>query len=140
MQDAERADQWIELGSLAETAAPQKRPAAVYLAYETTVRLYDRDFRAIVVHSSAHDKRRHKRIDRLLAKKRKELDALCKKIRSSTYFCLADAQVAADKLQAASVGSYHKKEEKIIKIGQKLVWKIRSGVPIHNDLSVIPAS
>jgi hypothetical protein len=43
------------------------------------VTLYDREYRAIVVHSSAHDKRRHKRIDRLLDKKRNELEALCQK-------------------------------------------------------------
>jgi transposase len=86
------ADDWVDLGSLTETTPPQKRPAAVYRAYETTVRLYEQDYRAIVVHSSAHDKRRHKRIDRVLAKKRKELDALCKKIRSTSYFCRADAE------------------------------------------------
>jgi hypothetical protein len=83
IQEAVNADDWIDLGSLNETTPPQKRPAAVYQAYETTVRLYDRDYRAIVVHSSTHDKRRHKRIDRLLAKKRKDFDTLCKKIRST---------------------------------------------------------
>jgi transposase len=64
VQAAVNSDDWIELGSLAETTPPQKRSATVCRACETTVRLYDRDYRAIVVHSSAHDKRRHKRIDR----------------------------------------------------------------------------
>jgi transposase len=118
VQEAVQADQWIELGSLAETAAPEKRPAAVYRAYETTVRLHDHDYRAIVVHSSAHDKRRHKRIDRLLAKKRKELDALCKKICASTYYCRADGQAAVDKLQTASAGSYHKLDCSIEKVAK----------------------
>lgn len=53
IQKAVNAEDWIELGSLNETTPPQKRPAAVYRAYETTVRLYDRDYRGIVVHSSA---------------------------------------------------------------------------------------
>ena len=118
VQEAVNANDWIALGSLAETAPPQKRPAAVYRAYETTVNLYDKDYRAIVVHSSAHDKRRHKRIDRLLAQKRKELDALCKKIRSTSYFCRADAQAATDKLQGAAMGSYHKIECTIEKVAK----------------------
>lgn len=107
IEQAVASDAWTDLGSLAETVPPAKRPSAVYHAYETTVTLYERDYRAIVVHSSAHDKRRHKRIDRLLAKKHKELEALSKKIRAEAYYCRADAQAAADKLQAAAVGSYH---------------------------------
>lgn len=121
VQEAVSAHDWVDLGNLAQTTPPQKRPAAVYRAHEGTVRLYDRDYRAIVVHSSAHDKRRHKRIDRLLAKKRKDLDTLCKKIRSVTYFCRPDAVAAQDKLQAAAVGSYHKVDcaiEKVAKFGR----------------------
>jgi len=118
VQEAVNANDWIALGSLAETAPPKNRPAAVYRAYEATVNLYDKDYRAIVVHSSAHDKRRHKRIDRLLAQKRKALDTLCKKIRSISYFCRADAQVATDKLQRAATGSYHKIECTIEKVAK----------------------
>jgi hypothetical protein len=62
----------LTLGSMAEMVPPNKRPAAIYRAHETTVHLYNQNYRAIVVHSSVHDKRRHKRIDRLLAKKRKD--------------------------------------------------------------------
>ena len=118
VQEAVNANDWIALGSLAETVPPKNRPAAVYRAYEATVNLYDKDYRAIVVHSSAHDKRRHKRIDRLLAQKRKALDTLCKKIRSISYFCRADAQVATDKLQRAATGSYHKIECTIEKVAK----------------------
>jgi len=121
IEEAVEADDWIDLGSLAEMVPPKKRPSAVYQAYETTVTLYDQDYRAIVVHSSAHDKRRHKRIDRLLEKKRNELAALCKKIRSAAYYCRADARAAADKLHAAAVGSYHTCEcliEKVPKFGR----------------------
>ena len=127
VQKAVNANHWIALGSLAETAPPKKRPAAVYQTYETTVNLYDKDYRAIVVHSSAHDKRRHKRIDRLLAQKRKALDTLCKKIRSTSYFCRADAQAATDKLQGAATGSYHKIECTIEKVA-----KFSRGRPTKN--------
>jgi transposase len=132
-------DDWIELGSLAETTPPKKRPAAVYRAHETTVHLYDRDYRAIVIHSSAHDKRRHKRIDRLLAKKRKELDTLCKKIRSATYFCRADAEAAADKLQAAANGSYHKIDctiEKVAKFGRGRPVKDKPRTPVGYEYQI----
>ena len=132
VQKAVNANDWIALGSLAETAPPKKRPAAVYQTYETTVNLYDKDYRAIVVHSSAHDKRRHKRIDRLLAQKRKALDTLCKKIRSISYFCRADAQVATDKLQRAATGSYHKIEctiEKVAKFSRGRPTKDKPRMP-----------
>ena len=45
IQKAVDADDWAELGSLAEMVPPQKRPAAVYNAYETTVTLYGREYR-----------------------------------------------------------------------------------------------
>jgi hypothetical protein len=76
---------------------------------------------AIVIHSSAHDKRRHKRIDRLLAKKCKDLDTLCKKIRSTSNFCRADAEAAVEKLNAVAIGSYHNLDctiEKVAKFGR----------------------
>ena len=56
IQQAVEANAWIELGSLAETVPPKRRPAAVYKVYETTVNLYDQPYRAIVVHSSAHER------------------------------------------------------------------------------------
>ena len=64
ISDAVCADNWIELGKLNQTPSTEKRPAADYRGFETTVELYGQTYRAIVVHSSAHDKRRHKRIDK----------------------------------------------------------------------------
>ena len=66
--DAIRADQWEELGQLSRTKPTANRPAALYRVAETTVTLYDEAYRAVIVHSSAHDKRRHKKIERELAK------------------------------------------------------------------------
>jgi len=105
--EAVAADNWIEIGTLNQTPATAKRPAAYYQGFETTVELYERPYRAIVVHSSAHDKRRHKRIDRLLAQKRKKLESACKQLNAKVYFCRADAETAADKLYTAAAGSYH---------------------------------
>jgi transposase len=108
ISEAVTADNWIDFGQLNQTPATKKRPAAVYRGFETSVELYDETYRAIVVHSSAHDKRRHKRIDRLLEKKRKDLEAHCKKINSGPFYCQADAEAAAEKITKTAANSYHK--------------------------------
>ena len=107
IDDAVAAEDWICIGTLNETDDTQKRPAARYKAYETTVCLHGTDYRAVVFHSSAHDKRRHKRIDRMLAKKKKQLNEACKKALSSPFFCEPDARIAAEKLVAHAASGYH---------------------------------
>jgi len=104
IEEAVAQDQWKDIGTLNQTPSTLKRPAAFYRTFETTVKINKRTYRAIVVHSSAHDKRRHKRIDRRLKKEHKELTKICKKAMTTAYFCQADAQVAAQKL-CASAGS-----------------------------------
>jgi len=125
--EAVAADRWIDIGTLVETNPTEKRPAAYYRAFETTVTIQNKDYRATVVHSSAHDKRRHKRIDRLLAKKRKELEPICKDAISTPFFCRPDAQVAADKLRDAATGSYYRIQPEI-----KKVAKFGRGRPAKN--------
>ncbi len=116
--EAVAADNWIEIGTLNQTPATTKRPAAYYRGFETTVELYQRPYRAVVVHSSAHDKRRHKRIDRLLAQKRKKLEFVLKQLNANVYFCRADAETAVDKLNAAAAGSYHQLQCEINKVAK----------------------
>ncbi len=101
------ADDWIDIGPLAEEPSCSKRPTARYKAYESTVDLYGKTYRAIVVHSSAHDKRRHKRIDRLLKKDRDQFEKICKETTATAFFCRADAQAAAEKLTRSANTSYH---------------------------------
>jgi transposase len=98
IKEAVAQNQWEDIGRLNQTPATKKRPAAFYRAFETTVEINGRTYRAIVVHSSAHDKRRHKKIDRLLKKELKELTEICKKAKKTPYFCQADAQVAEKRL------------------------------------------
>ncbi|MCP3896159.1 MAG: hypothetical protein GY706_16245, partial [Bacteroides sp.] len=92
-----------------------------------------------------HDKRRHKRIDRLLAKKRNDLDSLCKKIRSETYSCRADAEAAEDKLHATTAGSYHKLDctiEKVAKYSRGRPAKGKPRIPVGYEyqlhLDIVP--
>jgi hypothetical protein len=70
--------------------------------------LYDETYRAIVVHSSAHDKRRHKRIDRLLGEKNaKILKLTVKRSTQVPFYCQADAEAAAEKITKTAANSYH---------------------------------
>lgn len=98
IRDAVQAEEWVDIGVLAETDDTQKRPAAHYKAFETTVALYGTLFRAIVIHSSAHDKRRHKKIDRVVNKNKKTLAQQIQKILAQPYYCEADARAAVEKL------------------------------------------
>ena len=108
------AEKWTDVGALAKTPATLKRPAARYRVYETTVSLYGTDYRAIVAHSSAHDKRRHKRIERLLEEKRSQLAAAVKDAVGTEFFCRADALQAAEQLAAQARGSYHRIQTEVV--------------------------
>jgi transposase len=110
VRQAVASDRWIDIGPLAEDRDRPKRPVARYRAYDGVVELYGKTYRAIVVHSSAHDKRRHKRIDRLLKQERKQLEADCKQATAAPYYCRADARAAGEKLIRKSEGSYHRLE------------------------------
>jgi transposase len=108
IRNAVEADGWIDVGPLAGEPSRPKRPTAHYKAYESSVELYGKTYRAIVVHSSAHDKRRHKRIDRLLKKDYKQLEQTCKKATATAFFCRADAEAACEKLVHTANTSYHR--------------------------------
>ena len=85
---------WTDLGRLAENAAGTARPCAIYKAFETSVVLYGKTYRAVVIHSSAHDKRRQKKLSKALAASAKELKTALGKLQK-VYFCEADARTAA---------------------------------------------
>lgn len=99
IKEAIAKDDWTSLGKLSETLETQNRPAAVYKSWETEITLHDRSFRAIVVHSSAHDKRRQKRIDRELESEYADLLKQAKVLAKQEFFCLADAEKAAADLR-----------------------------------------
>jgi transposase len=127
------ADQWTDVGALAQTPATGKRPAARYRVFETPVTLYGTAYRAIVVHSSAHDKRRHKRIERLLEQKRSLLAATVKDATGGEFFCRADALQAAEQLEAHARGSYHRIQTEVVelpKFGRGRPAKDRQRTPV----------
>lgn len=88
------ANEWTDLGRLSETATRGNRPCAEYKAFETTVTLYEKTYRAVVIHSSSHDKRRQKRYDKLVASSEKAIRDALKKM-PELYACEPDAKRAA---------------------------------------------
>jgi transposase len=113
IQSAVGANQWVEIGAIARTPATKNRPNASYRAHETTVTLYEKSYRAIVVHSSAHDKRRHKRLERELTASLKEARAMAAPLKKRLYSCRADAEQAAQELVARTT-QFHQLDIEII--------------------------
>jgi transposase len=102
IREAVAQNQWVDYGRLALGRPTPKRPGAYYRGYETTLTLYGRSYRAVVVHSSAHDRRRQKRLERRLAEERKAWTKRLQKEQKTLYFCRADAEVAAQALRNES--------------------------------------
>ena len=99
IKEAIAKDDWAHLGKLSETVETQNRPAAVYKSWETETVLHGRSYRIIVVHSSAHDKRRQKKIDRELEKEHTDLSKQVRALSKQEFFCQADAEKAAAELR-----------------------------------------
>lgn len=106
IQEAVVADCWNDLGQIAMTKPTRNRPAVIYRVYESKVKLYGKNYRAVVVHSSSHDRRRQKRIDRLLKEEKQTLARSFKEKCLKNYACLADAKAAAIAWSRQSA-SYH---------------------------------
>jgi transposase len=94
------ANKWQEIGVMATSKPTSKRPSASYQAYDSKVELYGKSYRAIVIHSSAHDKRRQKRIDKELAQARQTLaDVIAPRLKIA-FFCRADAEAELARINA----------------------------------------
>jgi len=98
IKEAVQKDAWEDAGVIAKTKPTAKRPAAYYKSYETEVTLYGKTYRAVVIHSSAHDRRRQKRIERKLVEEKKTLTGKCNEVTKPDYFCREDAEAAANRL------------------------------------------
>jgi transposase len=131
--EAVHANQWQEIGILASSRPTPKRPCASYQAYDATVELYGRSFRAVVIHSSAHDKRRQKRIDKELARARQNLTETLSPSHKNAFFCLADAEAELNRLLALPM-PYH---SLATRIEEEIIYA--KGRPPKNGPRVIAA-
>ena len=91
-------DGWVNLGVLAVDSSGSKRPPAHYHGFETGVTLYGRQYRALVVHSSAHDKRKIKKLERMLTQDLAEMTKAKAEQEKIAYACLPDARAALSRL------------------------------------------
>jgi transposase len=100
IQEAVAHQAWQEVGVLAHTKPTKNRPLASYKASESAVMLYGTSYRAVVVQSSAQDKRRQKRLDREFQASSTTLQAVLRAAEQQGYVCRAEAEAAAKKLRA----------------------------------------
>jgi transposase len=99
IEQAVQNGSWQDYGILAATAPTRNRPGVHYRGCETTVTLYGQTYRAIVVHSSAHDRRRQKRLEREVKAENASWSKKLAQIEKTFYFCMADTQAAIARLQ-----------------------------------------
>lgn len=98
IEEAVREGEWVEVPG--EPRGPGSRPRTNYRVCDATVSLCDKEYRAVVVHSDAHDKRRLKKLDRLLSESIAEAGATLEEAGRIEYFCREDAEAAADRLRS----------------------------------------
>ncbi len=116
IKEAITKDEWVELGTLSDTKGSEKRPASVYKVWESEIDLYGTTtYRTVVVHSSSHDKRRQKRIDRELKKEHTELSKVIITLSKQEFFCEADTGKALLEMTENRF-TYYKLETDIIEI------------------------
>jgi transposase len=99
--DAVGSESWVPIGRLAENTTGITRPCAEYKAFETSVVLYGKTYRAVVVHSSSHDKRRQKKLEKAIIESAKSITAALDKL-PDVWFCEADALAAAARAEKLS--------------------------------------
>jgi transposase len=107
IQSAVKAESWHEVGVLAQTKPTKNRPAASYRVWESSVTLYGKAYRAVVVHASSQDQRRQQRLEREIKTAKATLEATVRQATQPTYFCREDAAHAADELRAQG-SAYHR--------------------------------
>jgi transposase len=94
IEEAVEADTWEEIGMISQQPVTPNRKPASYRAFEAVVTLYGIVYRALVVHSDAHDRRRQKKVDKAIAKEQEEIATLKKSVEKIEYACLPDAEAA----------------------------------------------
>jgi transposase len=71
------------------------------------VRLYEKPYRAVVVHSSAHDRRRQKRLERELRASKQALRRRLSALQQERFACRADAEAAAVRAERERSAYHH---------------------------------
>ena len=104
INEAVASGAWVDVGQLSHRTVKGKEMCAGYRVHETRVELCGRMYRAVVVHSDAHDRRRQKRIDRLIEKDALAVEERAFSLSCKEFFCLPDAKAAGEALKS---GDFH---------------------------------
>ena len=104
--EAVAANRWEAVGVLAQTRPTRHRPGTCYKVAESSVTLYGKAYRAVVVHSSSQDQRRQEHLAREIRASYATLETTVHEAACQEYFCHADAEAAAAKLWALQ-SAYH---------------------------------
>lgn len=114
IHEALKEGNWQELGTLSESESKNpKRPSACYKVCEKEVTLYGKSFRAIVVHTTAKDKRKTKALASRILKEQQELSKALKRITKETFSCQNDCENGMNKL-LKKAPKFHAIEAKVV--------------------------
>lgn len=116
VSNAVSTGEWVDVPM--QEVSPGSRPPARYRVCDSIVTLYGKDYRAVVVHSDAHDKRRLGRLERRLEESSTEAIERLKEASSVEYFCREDAEAAAEKLRTKP-SRYHAFE---LEVGERATY------------------
>ena len=105
--EAVAADHWIELGEIVDTRSSKNRPVARYQVAESTVTIDGQNYRGVVVHSSSHDRRRQKKLERQCQRSRQQIEAVIQSYQKIEYACEADARAEAERVKRQRSSTYH---------------------------------
>lgn len=97
-------NRWKDLGVISPQRPTAKRKPAHYHCFEAEVELYERRYRALVVHSDALDKKSVKKLEREIEQDKEDLTKLQQDHEKISYACLPDAQRALSRLPR---GKFH---------------------------------
>ena len=140
IREAVDADNWEEIGAISKGTGSKKRPPAHYRAFDSNVTVEGKSHRAVVIHSSAHDRRRQKRIDRMLKTDKANLDKKIKEITKVAFQCRPDADAAATGLINLARKSLHQMSVEVSKMPHFGRGRPRNGeqrVPKSFDYNLI---
>lgn len=87
-------ESWDDLGSLSDQPPTGKRKPAHYHGFETVVDIAHVWYRALVVHSDAHDERKTKKLEQNLEQDRAKIESKAREEEKIVYACLPNAQSA----------------------------------------------
>ncbi len=103
--EALEKDGWTDVEREPEQKGSRKR--ARYRVCENSVTISEKTYRAVVVHSDAHDRRKQKKIERQIAESLVEAGKILEDEQKIEYYCREDAKAEADRLRSEGTSLHY---------------------------------